>query len=154
MDRRTRDSYDRLRSGTIARASWGHIMRATRITVVALAASFAAIPSNALEGWERLGSRTVEFRNDSDTITVGRLEGRFSAVMFEVQGGAIELDNLTILFGSGLRYSPPTKPIFGEDGRSRAIDLPGAARIIRSVTFDYRSLAAGEVRATVTLYGR
>ena len=129
-------------------------MRTARIAVLALATSFAAFPSNALEGWERLGSRTVEFRNDSDTIAVGRLEGRFSTVMFEVQGGAIEMDKLTILFGSGLRYSPPAKPIFGEDGRSRAIDLPGGARIIRSVTFDYRSLAAGEGRATVTLYGR
>ena len=111
-------------------------------------------PSAALEGWERLGSRTVEFRSDEDTITVGRNEGRFRAIMFEVANGAVEMDNIRITFGNGGVFSPRTRLVFNEGERSRAIDLPGEARIIRSITFTYRSLRSGEGRATVNVYGR
>jgi hypothetical protein len=44
--------------------------------------------------------------------------------------------------------------VFNEGERSRVIDLPGVARIIRSITFNYRSLRNGEGRATVNVYGR
>ncbi|SRR6266446_5408764 len=118
---------------------------------VALAVQASAAPE---EGWERLGTRTVEFRGDVDTIMVGRSEGRFTAIMFEVDGGAIEMRNVRVVFGNGQAFSPPAQLVFSDSERSRAIDLPGPGRIIRSVTFNYRSLRTGEGRATVTLYGR
>ncbi len=110
--------------------------------------------AHALEGWERLGTRTVEFRSDHDTIEIGRNEGRFRSIMFEVDGGTIEMVNVRVVFGNGGAFSPPTRLVFTEGERSRVIDLPGDTRIIRSVTFTYRSLRTGEGRATVTVYGR
>jgi len=121
------------------------------ITSLLLAFASAAI---AAEGWERLGSRTVEFRGDLDTITVGRGDGAFRRIMFEVDGGALEMRNVRVLFGNGQAYSPPTELIFSDNERSRLIDLPGQARFIRSVTFNYRSLRTGQGRATITLWGQ
>jgi hypothetical protein len=121
---------------------------------ICLVAAMVLGSAHGAEGWQRLGTRTVEFGGDTDTIVVGRNEGAFRAIMFEVDGGDIELRNVNVVFGNGRPFSPPTKFVFSENERSRVIDLPGVARFIRSVTFNYRSLRTGKGRATVTLYGR
>jgi hypothetical protein len=127
-----------------------------RLLTAAAAASLVALVSSSLaaEGWERLGARTVEFGSDIDTITVGRNDGSFRRIMFEVDGGALEMRNVRVVFGNGQNYSPPTQYVFSDSERSRFIDLPGQARFIRSVTFNYRSLRTGQGRATITLYGQ
>jgi len=126
---------------------------AAACAAIALATSTFLIPANALENWERLGTRMVDFGRDADTIVVGRAEGRFTAIMFEVDGGTVEMRNVRVIFGDGQAFSPPPQLIFDDQERSRAIDLPGPGRIIRSVTFNYRSLRTGQGRATITLYG-
>jgi hypothetical protein len=127
-----------------------------RILSAALAALVVALASaaNAAAGWELLGTRTVEFRGDIDTIPVGRNDGAFRRIMFEVDGGALVMRNVRVVFGNGQDYSPPTEFVFSDNERSRFIDLPGQARFIRSVTFNYRSLRTGQGRATITLYGQ
>ena len=127
-----------------------------RLLTAAAAASLLALASSSIaaEGWERLGARTVEFGSDIDTITVGRNDGMFRRIMFEVDGGALEMRNVRVVFGNGQNYSPPTQYVFSDNERSRFIDLPGQARFIRSVTFNYRSLRTGQGRATITLYGQ
>src|SRR2546427_2075541 len=42
-----------------------------------------------------------------------------------------ELFEVKITFGDGETFSPATRLYFKENSRSRTIDLPGAARIIR-----------------------
>ena len=117
---------------------------------------FAALhrPVAAAEGWERLGERTVNFGADVDRIAVGRDDGRFRELMFEVEGGAVALYNVRVVFGNGQDESPATELVFSDDERSRAINLPGALRVVRNVNFNYRSLRTGQGRATITLYGR
>jgi len=128
--------------------------------IILLGLMFATAPmlapgaAGAAEGWERLGTRTVNFGADLDRIVVGRDDGRFRELMFEVDGGAVTLYNVRVTFGNGQDYSPATELVFSDDERSRAIDLPGALRVIRSVDFNYRSMRTGQGRATITLYGR
>jgi hypothetical protein len=129
-------------------------MRMFAAAAAALSLALSAGSALALDGWERLGQRTVEFRGDVDTIPVGRGDGMFRRLMFEVDGGAVEVWNVRVVFGNGGAYSPPTRLTFGDDTRSRVIDLPGQARFIRTVTFNYRSLRTGQGRANVTLYGQ
>jgi hypothetical protein len=120
-----------------------------------LCAAMLALASAAesVEGWERLGARALDLRGERDTIEVGRNEGRFHSIMLDVDGSAIEMLNLRVIFGDGNAYAPPTPLTFDASERSRVIDLPGDTRIIRSITFNYRSLGAGG-RATITAYGR
>ena len=124
------------------------------LAALVLALLVWSFPSNALQGWERLGTRTVDFGRDIDTIVVGRAEGRFTAIMFAVDGGTLEMRNVRVVFGNGDSYSPPTQFVVADKEASRAIDLPGPGRIIRSVTFNYRSMRTGQGRATITLFGR
>jgi hypothetical protein len=115
---------------------------------------FVVSTADSLEGWERLGTRAIDLRAERDTIEVGRNEGRFHSIMLDVDGGALEMLNLRVVFGDGSAYAPPARLTFDTSERSRVIDLPGDTRIIRIITFNYRNLRAGDGRATITAYGR
>lgn len=122
--------------------------------VVAFSASAVRQPVEAAQGWQRLGTRIVDFGGDRDEIMVGANEGRFREIMFETDGGAIILSNIRLVFGNGQDFSPATELVFSDDERTRAINLPGNQRIIRRVIFNYRSLRTGQGRARVTIFGR
>ena len=106
-----------------------------------------------VDEWELLGTRRVSFAAERDAIAVGAREGRFNALKIEVVDGDLEMFDIRITFGDGSTWSPNTRLTFLQGSRSRTIDLPGAARIIRRVDFTYRSrLRRG--RATVHVFGR
>lgn len=103
--------------------------------------------------WELLGTRQVNFRGDKDVISVTRKEGTFRAIKIEVAGGNLDMHDIRVVFGDGSSFSPETRVEFREGSWSRTIDLPGTARVIRSIEFNYRSeLKRG--RATVRVFGR
>ena len=121
------------------------------LTLVATPAP--AAPNHQQAEWELLGTRQVNFRGDKDVITVTRKEGTFRALKLEVQGGSLDMYDIRVVFGDGSVFSPETRVEFREGSWSRTIDLPGAARVIRRIEFNYRSeLKRG--RATMRVYGR
>ena len=101
------------------------------------------VAAAGLDGWELLGRRTVQGRSDVDVLEVGRHEGLFRRIQIEVRGSALEMYDITVTFGDGERFSPDTRLVFGRGEHSRVIDLPGAARVIRSVRFHYGNLPRG-----------
>ena len=114
----------------------------------------AGRPDNEGGEWRSLGSRTVSFRAEHDIIS-GLGDGRFRRIRIEVKSGDLDMFNVRITFGDGQVFSPETRFHFGDDTRSRVIDLPGEARIIRSVEFSYKSVrGGGEGRAEVTVLGQ
>jgi len=140
-------------------------MRHTRVLVLSLVGvcllSFVACVSQApgpalisTAGWDRLGERMVRFTADHDAILAAH-EGRFRRIMIVVRDSALEMFDIKITFGNGQDWSPATRLVFGEDTRSRVIDLPGADRVIRRMDFYYKSLGAvGGGRATVEVWGK
>src|SRR5712692_4967894 len=127
---------------------------AVLIAFAALALAPDAVPAAGQAVWEHLGMRRVNFRLDHDVILAAS-EGRFRSVRIVVAGGDLELFDVKITFGNGETFSPATRLYFKENSRSRTIDLPGAARIIRRIDFYYRSApGGGQGRATVHVYGR
>src|SRR5882762_8299098 len=106
-----------------------------------------------LPQWELLGSRSVSFAVERDVIDVGAREGAFDAIRIEVDGGSLEIFNIRITFGNGDTWSPNTRVLFRQGSWSRLIDLPGPARVIRTIEFWYRSrLRRGQ--ATVRVFAR
>lgn len=103
-------------------------------------------------GWEKLGSRVVDFGADKDTIPCEG-EGRFTAIRLYVVNGDLVLSDVKVTFGDGTSYSPGTRMEFMEGSRSRSIELPGIARSIKKVELLYRS-EPGKPKATLMLYGR
>ena len=94
-------------------------------------------------GWNKLGEKWVDGTNDRDVIWVGGQEGSFRRIRFDVQHSAVEMYDVLITFGDGSTFSPPTRFRFGEDARSRAVDLPGRERIIKKIEFRYGNLPGG-----------
>jgi hypothetical protein len=113
--------------------------------------STAALPAGAAaQRWEELGSRRVRLTAERDVIDVGATDGLFTAIRIEADGD-IEMFNIRVVFADGSDFSPNTRVTFREGTRSRVIDLPGAARAIRRVSFAYRRMRA---QAVVRLFGR
>lgn len=102
--------------------------------------------------WDKLGERKVDGKRDRDVIKVGKKDGRFRAIAIVVEQSDVELYDVIVTFGDGTSFSPPTRLTFAEDSRSRVIDLPGDARVIRKVEFRYGNLAGGG-KAQVELWG-
>lgn len=115
----------------------------------------AARPAEAhamRNGFTYLGERMVNGGADHDIIPVGRADGRFRELMVVVERAPVEIYDMIVTFGDGSRWEPRTRMVFGRDTTSRAIDLPGGARVIRRVDFHYGNLGARD--AKVELWGR
>lgn len=97
----------------------------------------------ARTGWEKLGERIVHGGADHDAIAVTRAEGRFQRIMVVVEHSALEMFDIDVEFGNGEHFSPGLRHVFGENTRSRVIDLPGDKRIIKVVHFKYGNLPGG-----------
>ncbi|MCB9931843.1 MAG: hypothetical protein H6841_00310 [Planctomycetes bacterium] len=103
--------------------------------------------------YELLGEKKVDFGADKDTIEVGAKEGRYVSLMIGVIEGNLEMWDIKVTFGNDETYSPEIRAEFKQGERSRQIDLPGEARVIKEVTFKYKSkLRKG--KATVKLFGK
>jgi len=106
------------------------------------------------EGWEVIGARQVSFRADHDVVAAAGNRA-YRSLMFEVDGGDLEMFNVKVTFANGESFSPDTRFHFDANSRSRNFDLPGTLRDIRRVDFYYRSVkGGGDGRATIRVFGR
>src|SRR3989475_9668355 len=116
------------RSGTLAAAL------AVLVAFAALVLAPDAVPAASQAMWEHLGMRRGNFRLDHDVI-LAATGGRFRSIRSVLAGGDLELFDVKITFGGGETFSPAARLYFKEKARSRTIDLPRAARIIRADDF-------------------
>jgi hypothetical protein len=105
-------------------------------------------------GWQLLGRKQVDFKNDRDRITVARSEGRLKRLEVRVEGAPVEINNMVVTFANGEKFTPEIRHRFDEGDRVKAIDLPGDDRRIKTIDFNYRSTSRREGKATVAVYGR
>jgi hypothetical protein len=104
-------------------------------------------------GWTLLGGQTVDGRRDKDTIVVGKYQGRFDQVTMVVSDSNLDLEDFTVVFGNGDRWSPKLKHGFKEGQRSKVVDLPGDDRTIAKIELAYRNTPGGG-KAKVEVYGK
>ncbi|HEY4242470.1 MAG TPA: hypothetical protein VGM88_21780 [Kofleriaceae bacterium] len=96
-------------------------------------------------GWTMLGEREVNGhgREDHDTISVGRAEGKFRKMTIVVLDGDLELIDMAVKFARGPEWRPAVAQTFREGTRTRVIDFPGDERAIKFIDFRYRNLSGG-----------
>ncbi|HEX5060241.1 MAG TPA: hypothetical protein VFV99_12820 [Kofleriaceae bacterium] len=104
-------------------------------------------------GWTLLGTQTVNGGRDKDTIRVGQKKGGFDQLTMVVTDSDLDLQDFTIVFTGGQKWSPKFKHVFKEGARTRVIDLPGKDRTITRIELLYANLPGGG-KAKVELYGR
>ena len=102
--------------------------------------------------WEYLGQAHVDGREDHDRIAVNSGQS-FRSILLEVQGGGIEFNRVVVHFENGGDHEVDVRDRVRSGGRTRAIDLPGDRRRIRSVELWYEK-GNWRRRPSVNLYGR
>jgi hypothetical protein len=102
---------------------------------------------------ELLGQREVDFRADSDVIEVGRDEGQFERIRVVVRGAPIQLRDMKVIFADDSVFDPVSRDRILQEDSAYVFDLPGHRRIIKRITFLYRSIDRREGKATVLVYG-
>ena len=129
-------------------------MRRSLVLTLMVLCLLATGYAEAATGWERLGSRDVDFRGDHDRIEVGRSEGRFRQLQVRVKDAPIEMFDMVITFGDDQRFSPTTRFRFAQGTGTHIIDLPGDRRTIKRIDFRYRSISPRQGKGKVEVYGR
>jgi len=121
--------------------------------IVGAACAVRAQPNRG--NWVLLGQRNVTDRADHDTVMVTGAKGNFTAVKFEVQRRAVDFHRVVIHFANGDDQKVEMRNVIRAGGESRAIDIEGRDRVIRSIDFwyDAQTLGRGQ-RATVRVLGR
>jgi hypothetical protein len=105
--------------------------------------------------WALLGQTTVDGGRDRDRIAIGRAEGRFNSLQLRVTGAPVEFYRVIVSYGDGTNEEVEVRERIPAGGQTRAIDLRGRDRIIKSVDFFYgKGTWRPTARPKVALYGR
>jgi hypothetical protein len=106
-----------------------------------------------MTGWRLMGDVVVTGQFERESIHVGKPEGRTTRAVLVVTESSLEVADVVLQLGNGQRLSPGLRHSFADGSRSRAFDLPGHARFIRSVELVRGSVPPG-TRAHVELWGQ
>jgi len=88
--------------------------------------------SQAQRPWELLGEAEVNGQVDHDVIEV-KNAGTFRTIQIRVKGGVLNFLRVTVHFTTGKDREVEMVAIIPDGGQTRAIDLPGNKRKIRTV---------------------
>jgi Protein of unknown function (DUF2541) len=119
--------------------------------IVAATVGLTALPAEAAV---LLGCRKVNFGIDRDIIPVGKAAGRYAAIKLTVAQNAIEVFDVTVVYGNGNPDSLAVRSVIPAGGETRWIDLRGARRFLKGISLTYRSIPGFTGRATVCAFGR
>lgn len=112
-------------------------------------------PALAGGGWEKLGSRTVKLKSESDSIHVGVYEGHFDKIKLKVRKNGVHFLDVKVHYANGSVQDIAVRGFIKKGGESRVIDLKGENRTIKRVTFRYKSNNKNlKGKAIVELWGR
>lgn len=127
--------------------------RAEPVATAAPAYEVRDATPESLGGWTKLGERSLDADGTHDSVRSGIDAGRFSSVRFVLEHGKVEIANVVLTFGDGTTLTIPSRLTFGKGTLSRAIDLPGDARVIRAVEFKYSAVTPGRA-AQIEVWAR
>lgn len=90
-------------------------------------------------GWELIGARDVGFRTERDVI-LARGNDRHRQLMVCVYRQPVRMLDLDVRFANGGHQDIGVRSVIGAGQCTRAIDLKGNRRNIRSVSMTYKSM--------------
>jgi hypothetical protein len=103
--------------------------------------------------WELVGQRTVSQRLERDTIpVVGR--DRHQQIMLCVYNTPVRLQDFDVRFANGGKQDVAVRNVIGAGQCTRAIDLKGQKRDIKSITLAYKAMGFFKRGALVKIFAR
>lgn len=113
---------------------------------------FTALAVPAEAKWVLLGARTVSDRLDHDTITVTASRGEFTRLKFSVERVPVQFHRVVVRYGNGESDEIEMRERVRAGGETRAIDLRGGDRVIRTIDFWYDANSVRK-KAVVRVWG-
>jgi hypothetical protein len=126
---------------------------------LALFVALAAFPIVAAargygRGWTLLGERRVTDKLDHDTIAVTATRGDFHRLQLRVLERPVQFHKVVVHFGNGESQELELREVIRAGGRSRAIDLSGGDRVIRTIDLWYDAQSVAGKGALVRVFGQ
>ncbi|MGQ0672847.1 MAG: hypothetical protein ACT4N2_08235 [Hyphomicrobium sp.] len=128
------------------------MLRLIRLAAVIGLALIMAAPAQArAPEWVELGDHTVKLFETDDEIKVGRDDGVFTKIRFEVYGNDIDIRDMRVRFLNGEEQVIRIDRKIRQNTVSPEFDLPGRRRGIASIFLRYngRSIFGGKPRIKV-----
>lgn len=117
-------------------------------TFLAVAADTASA-----QHWKKLGSRTIDLKNEHDKILVTYRKGFLARIKLTVSGASVFIRRMVITYGNGEKQAV-SRSVTLEKGESASeLNLLGRQRNIAQVDLWYESRSLNAKKAKVTLYG-
>jgi hypothetical protein len=128
----------------------------TALTIFVVLLIFVGSSSGltAQPDWRHLGDKHVDGNSDHDKISLGQSEGYFRQLQIRVADAPVSFNRVVVHFGNGTDEELAFREVINPGGSTRAMDLRGRRRMIKSVEFWYEKADWGSKRPTVSLYGR
>lgn len=106
---------------------------AALVSPLLAAPALAAVPQ-----WSLIGSKSVSWIVDHDTIQVGQWRGSFRKIQLRVYGVGVHFYDLKVIFHNGGTQDIAIRKYIPAGDTTRIIDLNGGARFIQQVRMTYR----------------
>lgn len=137
------------------------MLRSIWLALAVIAATWSAIGAASAQrrdqrdDWEQLGCVEVGRRPDRDIISVGRREGRFTAIRLSAQGNDVLIEDLKVVYANGQPDDIRVREELRENAETRPLDLQGRDRAIDHIELTLRRdfKGRGHGRATVCVSG-
>jgi len=118
--------------------------KVTMLVLLAMAIVYGSVNAQSVvvsdqAGWHKIGSRTIDFKNDKDEITVLGSD-KFSSIKFMVKDAPVNLKNVEVYYESGDNQNIAVNSPIGPAMESKAYDLNGSERSLKKISFDYNTL--------------
>ena len=125
------------------------------ITIVLLlvAAIVSSTEARSWDNWRELGSVKANHHADHDRIEIKGPHDTFRKIKLRVEGSDLHLRKLVVVYDDGAPENIQIRNDIQKGGESRAIDLKGGKRKLRSVEFWFEAKGFLSGKAEVFLYG-
>lgn len=127
---------------------------AVKMFLSTVTTGLALAQRNKEDEWIYLGQANVDGKVDHDLIRVGADEGFFRAIQIRVERAPIEFNRVVVTYGDGRDQRIVLRNRIGPGDKTRAIDIQGDRRAIRTVDIWYERARDYSAKPRLTLWGR
>lgn len=126
------------------------------LMLLAMAVAYASAQSVVVSdkaGWHKIGSRTIDFKNDNDEISVMGAD-KFSSIKFKINDAPVTLQNVEVFYETGDKQQIAVNSPIGPSMESKEYNLTGGERSLKKIAFDYQTLPnIKEEKAEIEVWG-
>jgi sorbitol-specific phosphotransferase system component IIA len=125
------------------------------VPILMLAYAFMPVSSgnDVLDNWRELGRVKAGHNGDHDRINIDGPHDTYRKLKFRVENSALNMSKMVVVYDDGAPENIEVKNEIAKGGESRAIDLKGGKRKLKSVEFWFDTKGVLNGKAEVILYG-